>query len=93
MMMSKPAPVNPGETAKPAAKQTPQEAVADLERRLAQLTPTVPVAAASTTTDTVAAPPAFANPPAASIGSSSQPPSTAAAPIKGGKNALLVSVA
>lgn len=92
MMMSKPAPKQEEETPKSKNILTPPaplggstkpasstDAVADLERRLAQLSG--PTVAAATTTTTL----------------SSQTPETTAtttaarAPVKGGKNALLVS--
>lgn len=78
-MMTKPAPEKAPEESKPKPKASPADAVADLERRLAQLSgPETPAASAPVPPPTVAPPalPAAAKP--------------VEAPVKGGKNALLV---
>jgi hypothetical protein len=103
MMMSKPAPTKSEEPAaakKPAAaasakKKSPQDAVADLERRLAELTTHMPAAALSASaakgeTPAAAAPASALDPPASETAVAA--PAAATAPSRGGKNALLVSL-
>jgi hypothetical protein len=101
MMMSKPAapakseePAAASAAKKPAAaaaassaKKSPQDAVADLERRLAELTTHMPAPAPAPAAKEEA-PPA---PPAAAAAAA--PPSSTAATARGGKNALLVRTA
>jgi hypothetical protein len=99
MMMSKPAapakseePAAASAAKKPAAaaaassaKKSPQDAVADLERRLAELTTHMPAPAP--------APAAKEEAPPAAAAAAAAPPSSTAATARGGKNALLVRTA
>jgi hypothetical protein len=96
MMMSKPAPAKSEESSsaakKPAAaaaaassaKKSPQDAVADLERRLAELTTHMPAPAPAPAAKEEAPPAAAAAAPPSSTAA------TSAATARGGKNALLV---
>ena len=95
-MMSKPAPTaSKAEETKPAGatttKKSPHDAVADLERRLAELSTHIPEAATAAKQDP---PPSIATAFNPTVQNTAPPPAVATdaatAPVKGGKNALLV---